>query len=47
MIPPSEDNSEFTHTEDEKAFLEATAVIDDLFETVSNSSKDEALVKSQ
>jgi len=46
VIPPSEDNSEFTHAEQEKSLQEAAAVIDDLFETVSNSSKDDASVKA-
>ena len=44
MIPPSEDKTEFTHLAEEKSLAEATAVIDDLFETVSSSSKDESKI---
>lgn len=40
VIPPSEDNTEFTHLEQEKSYLESAAVIDDIFDKVSNSSKD-------
>jgi hypothetical protein len=39
VIPPSEDNTEYTHIEQEKSYLESAAVIDDLFDKVSNSSK--------
>jgi len=39
VIPPSEDNTEYTHGEQEKSYLESAAVIDDLFDKVSNSSK--------
>lgn len=47
MIPPSEDNTEFTHKDVEISLKEATAVVEDLFDAVSSSSQDEALVKSQ